>query len=310
MQVKLRFSSAKRLPASLGMLTFEKYTIEPIPEPFAGPPTSTSAYLLRFEDRFREGERGTNPIKEAALLLSLLSLVWDSDVIPQGMMIDSLLVPSETEPGAPQQPPALVSADPDLAPHLHSLSHLETSLARQFLRSCDVFSIALHSAALSPTLSFFLLCVAVECLSNKVSAGKGPRARFMDFLKDYGASSASSLPLEEFVHLLGEAYDRHRSAFTHGGMEIPRAAVVADRLGRPYVKNYVDGKEVRTPGLSWFQHLVRTALLEFLRRCPKVDGPGYDHVKDFSLEAGVISFKAKRTLQAGSVVTLDDIDLD
>jgi hypothetical protein len=310
MEVKIRFTSSKRLPPDVDSLLLGKYSIEPIPEPFDSNLTATGTYLLRFDDQYREGETSSNPFKEAALFFSLVSLAWDAELDVHGTMVNSVLVPSDIVASGIKPSPTIMKTSPDITEHLDAVKRLDPSTAKQFLRACEVFSAALHNTYQNPTLSFFLLSIAVECMANSVSAGSGPRERFLAFLTGNSADFTPSIPTEDFASLLREAYDRHRSGFTHGGKEIPHAAVLADRLGRPYVKNIVDGKEVRTPGLRWFQALVRHSLLHFLHAAASGEAPPVDHLKNVSMDAGAVSLKFKRSLERGSVVTVDDVDLD
>ena len=310
MEVKIRFTSSKRLPPDVDSLTLGRYAIEPIPEPFDSNLTATGSYLLRFDDKYREGETSSNPFKEAALFFSLLSLTWDAEVDVHGTMVNSVLVPSDIVASGIKPPPTILKTPPDITEHLEAVKRLDPSTAKQFLRACEVYSAALHQTYQNPTLSFFLLSIAVECLANSVSQGSGPRERFLAFLTDNSPGFAPLVPHLEFASLVREAYDRHRSGFTHGGKEIPQAAVLADRLGRPYVKNIVDGKEVRTPGLRWFQSLVRHSVLHFLHAAAPGDASPIDHLKEVSMGAGSVMLKFKRTPERGSVITTEDVDID
>lgn len=46
-------------------------------------------------------------------------------------------------------------------------------------------------------------------------------------------------------------YAAHRSSFVHGGREVSPASLMADSIGSSYLKHVVEGREVRTPGLSY-----------------------------------------------------------
>lgn len=76
-----------------------------------------------------------------------------------------------------------------------------------------------------------------------------------------------------------------------------------------YVKNFIDGKEVKTPSLKWFEAVVRNTLLGFLIAQETIKEPK-DTVKEISLEHGVVHLKTMRDIAAGSIVTDKDLDLD
>ncbi|MDD5045197.1 MAG: hypothetical protein PHH69_07310 [Candidatus Omnitrophica bacterium] len=107
-----------------------------------------------------------------------------------------------------------------------------------------------------------------------------------------------------------EIYYNHRSGFTHGGKKIPEAVDLADRLNRKYVKNNIDGKEVRTPSLKWFECIVQSCLMNFLIKVQKENNNQVDYFKEISLELGKVNLKLKRDVKKGQIVIVDDVDLD
>src|SRR5262245_802322 len=73
-----------------------------------------------------------------------------------------------------------------------------------------------------------------------------------------------SLPATwSYVSLSKPVYYSHRSGFIHG-REVPIAALMADHVNSSYFKHATHGKEVRTPGLGWFAHVVRGAIVGYL----------------------------------------------
>ena len=153
--------------------------------------------------------------------------------------------------------------------------------------------------------------MAIECLSNQTRAetDKGKCDSFISFILSYLPDKSQIETEEDWKELLKEVYYRHRSGFTHGGKEIPEATDIADRLNRVYVKHIIDGKEVRTPSLKWFESVVRNSLVGYLISQNSIENPK-DRVKEISLEHGVVQLIANRDLAAGSVVTEKDFKLD
>lgn len=306
MEIKVLFRTSKRIHPKFGNVKFGKYTIEPIPEKGSVSTVATSSYLLRFEDEMRAEERRSNPEKEVRLILSYLSLALGTK-----LDIDSLMIGSVNSPGSVTE-----TSHDEILEELPQLDDLHGKLqiagvdtARQFFRACEVYRTALNALGQNNTLSYFLLTVAIECLSNVLGQGDGKCDKFIDFILKY-LPDKSELSEADWRELLKEIYYRHRSGFTHGGKELPEASDLADRLNRIYVRNFIDGKEIRTPGLKWFASVVRQALLGYLMSIADVSGDHGDVVKELSLEHGSVTLKVKRDLQAFSVVTEQDVELD
>jgi hypothetical protein len=308
MEVKILFQTSRRIHPKFGMLFIGKYLVEPIPTPGAPPPTS-NRYLLRFEDEIREGEPRSHPQAEATLFLAYLSLILGSQLHIESLMVNSVNIPIG-QAVAHQNHQAVIEELPDIESLVAKFKVKEAEVARQFLRACEVYRAALNLMGENNTLSFFLFTTAIECLSNKVGKGGSCRTKFIDFILRY-LPDKSSLPSEQdWKKLLQEIYDRHRSGFTHGGKEIPEAVSLADRLNRVYVRNVVDGKEVRTPGLRWFESVVRGSLIGFLNSAEHDSEQQTDHFKAISLEYGIVNLKVKHEIQAHTVVTEKDVHLD
>ena len=154
------------------------------------------------------------------------------------------------------------------------------------------------------------MTVAIECLSNKLGEGSGSCDKFINFILKYLPDKSSLETESDWKEFLKEVYYRHRSGFTHGGKEVPEAANLADRLNRVYVRNVIDGKEVRSPGLKWFESVVRNTLIGFLMSIDDDLEKRADHFKDISLQYGNVMLRAKRDLEAHTLVTAKDVQLD
>lgn len=310
MEIKLLFASSRALHPRLGTIQAGKFTIEPMPDPTARAVKSPKRYLLRFEDHFREGEIATSPNHEGDLFLSLLAVVIGSRIETEGMMIGT--VPSHTYRGEGIYDCYEASVDeaPNLDGALADLCHLEPEFARQFLRACEVYRTALSLIGENNTLAYFLLTIAIECLANKAIGGEGTCDNFIAFILKYLPSKGDFVGEEDWREILKEVYYRHRSGFTHGGKKIPEAVWLADKLGRSYVRNELDGKEVRTPGLKWFERVVRDCLHTFLASHDYRAAKPSDLLKDLALEGGMVKVRARRAIKAGEPVGTNDIELD
>ena len=88
------------------------------------------------------------------------------------------------------------------------------------------------------------------------------------------------------------------------------ASVIADREDLPYMKHFVEGKEVKTPGLRWFSRVVRGALLGYLRSLgePKPGTGNRELFANLAREDAVLHVKARKAIAAGQAVTLNDIE--
>lgn len=309
MEVKVLFHTSRRIHPKYGVLSIGKYSVEPLPTTETGAQPASNRYLLRFDDEIREGESGSQPQAEATLFLAYLSLIIGSRLHIESLMVNSVNV-LVRQASTYRDYQAIIEELPDIDSLIARFKKKNPEVARQFLRACEVYRSALNLMGENNTLSFFLFTIAVECLSNKVGRGNGSSDKFIDFILGY-LPDKSSLPSEQdWRELLQQIYRRHRSGFTHGGKEIPEAVNLADRLNRVYVRNMVDGKEVRTPGLKWFESVVRGALVGFLNSAKYDSEQQTDHFKELSLEYGRVMVKARHNLQAHTVVTEKDVDLD
>ncbi len=310
-ETKALFITSRRLHPKFSSLSFGKYVIEPIPSPNTGNTSSTDQYLLRFPDQMGENDFRSSPTTEAEHILSLLSLWLGTRLEAKSFMVNSLNVGDLSQDVAASGITGILENPPNLELLINKFNSLDLDLARQFLRAADVYKTAVNLIGQNNTLSYFLLTVTIECLSNKTRAetDKGTCDSFINFILAYLPDKSQIETQEEWKELLKEVYYRHRSGFTHGGKEIPQATEIADQLNRVYVKNFIDGKEVKTPSLKWFETVVRNTLLGFLI-AQEISAESKDRVKEISLEHGVVHQKAKRAIKAGSIVTEKDINLD
>jgi hypothetical protein len=311
MEVKVLFNSSKKVSPTIGTINIGKYTIEPLPDPSRPSNSATTSYLLRFTDEMRAIDGGTSqPEMEARLFLSFLSLSLGSRITVSSMMINSVNVPNPSPAPPYSHYWATVEHVHEFTALFSKVSECDAELARQFLRACEVYQTAVTLVGENNTLACFLFSIAIECLSNRYGRGSGHCAKFVDFILSYYPDCKELGDETDFKGLLKEIYYRHRSGFTHGGKPIPDAATLADRLGRVYVRNMLDGKEIITPGLNWFEKVVRTTITAFVLAQSSSAGDKKDRFKDISLEFGKVMLKAARNLAAHEIVSGSDFHLD
>ena len=312
MEVKILFTSSKDIHPKFGNIIIGKYTIEPLPTNLSDLAESKIKFLLRFEDTVKPDDDRSNPIIEAQMFLSFFSLLIGSKLNIDSTMINDIK----------NEDPALytdvyneyktqIEYIPDFSLLYKKFESMEYDIAKQLLRACDVYRSAVNLIETNTTLSFFLFCIAIECLSNKVSSKSGMQEKFADFILTYLPNKSDLNSEENWRKMLKEIYYNHRSGFTHGGKTIPDAVKMADKHDRIYVKNVIDGKEVLTPGLKWFERIVRNCLVGYLLNIElKNDDDYIDHFKDISLESNVVHLKIKKDMNAGRIVTENDVELD
>ena len=313
MEIKVLFKTSKGIHPKFDSLSIGKYTIEPIPGEVSRSPKPTKPFLLRFNDKILRHGESTRPQDEARFALSCLALMLSTRLEIEEVMTGSLPFTSANDRGRVYDEYENVLEElPDLNLLFRRIRFLEKEYARQFFRACDVYRIAINLIGQNNTLSFFLFTIAIECLSHKIKTKDSATNKFVDFIRTYHPDCTTPDSEVDIEGLLKEIYSRHRSGFTHGGKEIPRASFIADSLNRPYVLNIIDGKEVRTPSLKWFESIVQSTLIGYLNSIDIDNGEGTDHLKEISIEEDKITFKGKgrRKIEPLTPVYMSDLELD
>jgi len=306
--VRLLFTSSKTLEPRLREATFDKYKISSIPTARESLNDTRENLLLEFYDLWKSGQTSSNPEKEGDYMLSLLSLILQMKVEFDSTKVNNVQVTLKKKRSSFLKGKIEFPSDfEDLFKKLHSL---DLDVLRQFLRSCSVYRTALSLIDDNPTLSFFLLMTAIEAISNKVIKSDKIRENFREFILKYLPSSFEEELGDRklLLSLIEEAYNM-RNAFTHGGTEISIGTLSADSLDRKYVKHYVEGRETYSPSLRWFESVVNSVLLEFLRVQKAVEGKE-SKLPDLAKEEAIIHVKSKKSLTAGRVVTTKEVDLN
>lgn len=310
---EMHLTLSKRFPSGVDEIRFGRYTLKAIPSQS----DENGEAVLAFLNTYRSPDSGSHPEEEAINVCRLLSLFLNVRLKKHGIRINSVDIP-KGQPGKLYRQFIGALAPVDLEVNLNRVLSLDQDLARQFVRACHVYSFALEFIPADITFAFFLLVVAVECLSSQGAIiphsqldldGKKCE-RFCHFINTYLPQQNRGNDEKDqrlFVELLKTTYYSHRSGFVHGGREVSIAALMADRAGSSYFKHQINGREVKTPGIGWFAGIVREAILGYLRSDRDIK-PDEDLLSKLAYERAGLTLKAKRDLEQYKFVTLDDIE--
>jgi hypothetical protein len=311
--VAVRFSCGRSISPELREIKFDKYRITTLPSKRDLLRPSKEDALLEFQDVWEKDQRASNPEKEAQYLLAWISLMFGATVDFDSTKVNNVNVTAQIRGKGPRPDPITSVSDLNLL--FQNLCALDEKGARQYLRACEAYRVAVSLLSENSTLAMFMLVTSVECLSNSFErrkclhlrrAGSGNYDRFRDFI-------LSNLPVDleaeksdrMFPELLKRCY-AIRSAFTHGGKPLSLAAGLADQVEKKFVRHFEDGRQVVTPSLAWFENLVRSVLIEFSRRR---SGERQASLARLALEEGTLMLRAKRSVKLGQIMTREDVEL-
>ncbi len=313
-QTRLRLS--KQFEPGVGSFSLGKYRVSALPSDQPG----VGEAILEFPDTFEAPiGGGSHPEEEATIVCNLLSLDLDARVSHTALRLNDIDIPSSGRPALYSRYTGVFSAV-NADRHLRHFNSLPIDLARQVSRACRAFASALHFIPSDPTFAFFLLVVAVECLSSQAAIipaddldlDSKKCERFCRFIEQFLPASDrgdDERNAELLKELLKTAYYSHRSSFVHGGREVSSAALMADAAGSSYFKHATDGREVRTPGLGWFAGIARGSILGYLLSQENAQVVAQDDLPaTLAFEKAALRLKAKKNMEAGHAVTLGDID--
>jgi hypothetical protein len=317
MKVDITVLHSRPFSPTFSDIKFGKYLLRSLPTDEGSGRSARWRSLITFLDEMRSGENSSQPLVESQHVVAFLSAHFRMRIEIEGLALNGVngLYTADNRALYPDFEKQVKDLD-GLEGEYFKLSSLDLDTGRQYLRACDCYRLAQDLIPKNTTLAYFLLTISIECLAQKLvpsdpsKPGSQTCDKFIKFLNDFLPESIKSeWPGKEGLPtVLKEVYYNHRSGFTHGGKEIPDAVLLADRLKRDYVKNLIDGNEVRTPGLRWFEKIVAGALNEFLRRSNgQKEG---SLLKDISLEKGSVMLKVKTSLSKGTIVTAENADLD
>ena len=301
--VVTRFWCSKVFSPTIEETVLGKYRIRPIPKEASIRSPVGQELLLFYVDRWKEGQQNSNPVEESGYVLAWLSVLLKARIEYRASKINDVDIDLRVRSRYEDFVSTLEALPAELSDLYSKLLSLDENLLCQYVRSCLVYQNAVSALESSPTLAFFLLVVAIECLSNTVVPRGGNRDRFVQFIKSHVPTDNEAL----FARLLGQAY-KYRSAFTHGGSAIPEACLMADQAGYSYIKHYLDGRETYSPGIGWLERVVNAALIEFLRRQRVVLKPDAD-LSDLARQQGIVILKTKKAVESGALATDENVEV-
>ncbi len=315
-EVRIRFRSNNFVPDNTGRVSIGDYAIEQMPS------TDNSEAILVFEvepgplpkDMF------FNLVKlEANYFLSFLSLISLSNCEFQaGLWNKENIVTLERKYVLSRKPFNFEAA----REHYSRFCSLSDEQRKRLVNACKRYRQAVSIYDKEPVVSFFLLVVAIECLSNSMdiresdvawtlyesfygSKFKRNRSRripssvkFVEFICKYLPTGV--LAAEGEIDLLKKrllsAYFI-RNSFVHDGEDLPSPVSMADFLGRRsivYVAPRDDKRiEIRAPGMLWLERIVVNALIGYLTK-ESGDRVQPSVFRDLAREAGTYAMKLRK----------------
>jgi hypothetical protein len=286
-EVRIRFRSNNFLPDNTGRVAIGDYAIEQIPS------SDNSEAILIFEAGHGPLPKDMffNLIKlEANYFLSFLSLISLSNCEFQaGLWNKENIATPERKYVLTRNPFNLEAAKE----HYSRFCSLGNEQRKRFVNACKRYRQAVSIYDKEPIVSFFLLVVAIECLSNSIDIRESDLAwavyesfygsklkrnrrrripssvKFVEFICKYLPTDV--LAAEGEIDLLKKrllsAYFI-RNSFVHDGEDLPSPVSMADFLGRRsivYVAPRDDKRiEIRAPAMLWLERIVVNALIGYL----------------------------------------------
>jgi len=315
-EVRVRFRSNNFVPDNTGRVSIGDYTIEQIPS------TDSSEAILVFE-----AEPG--PLRkemffklaklEANYFLSFLSLISLSNCEFQaGLWNKENIVTLEGKYVLSRKPFNFEAAKE----HYSRFCSLSEEQRRRFVNACKRYRQAVSIYDKEPVVSFFLLVVAIECLSNSMDIRESEVAWAVyesfygsKFKRDRLRRIPSSVKFVEFIcrylptgvlategetdllkkRLLSAYFIRN--SFVHDGEDLPSPVSMADFVGRRsivYTALRDDRRiEIRAPAMLWLERIVVNVLIGYL-----VKESGHrmqpSAFKDLAREAGTYAMKLRK----------------
>jgi hypothetical protein len=302
LDVSIRFQSSRQFPESMS-LGFDSYRVAAVPN------SDGKEAVLEFKDEWIQSQTASNPVQEGKLILSWLSGLLRSRLAVRAEEINGMSVESRS---AYPQFSATLEPTLELLNLFDTLCSFDEKLFCTYLRACDLYQLAAQVIDDRPSLANFLFVSCIECLGSVVTPGGSFRQSFLSFIKRYCPSGllGTTIPQMPVDGLLSKIHE-FRSQYAHGGKDVPTASLLADKQKLVWVKHFEDGKEELAPSIGWFESVVQASLIEFLRTYPKGTIPVRKRQRfiDLALGFGTTHLKAKRNIQAGQVLTGDDVEL-
>lgn len=304
LQITTLFLASKSLPIESQKTEFERYELESIPIEKEDLNDSRENMLLKYIDKWDENQMASNSIIESKYVISLLSLFFRMNANYSATKINFIheikLYKNENYFSG------MIDIPNELGSIFQMINSIDMKLARQIVRSCQMYQTSISLFEKNFTLAFFLLVTSIECLSDVIYKNMSKKQKFKKFILEYLPNNIKKEEYKDknlFIELLNEAY-KIRSGFTHGGKQIQIISYTSNITGK-YVKHYVNKKEVKTPRISWFEQIVSGVIFEFIKRQKR--GDNKNNLSKLALEESVVYLKARRPLEAGELLSEKDV---
>ncbi len=312
-KVSMKCDVGESLKAGFSEITFGKYTLSPLPT--KSKDEFKTELLLNFIDKWKDEQTGSNPEKEGEIILSWLSLILRQKVKVNSVRLNEISISN------PDQENIIFDSPIRFPENLHDLysrfKSLPLDLLERYLRACECYQQALLTSNNNPSISFFLLVVCVECLSNKEQNFYEHLIKKLDnkneiskqeiknlhesFVKEYGIKKNfinfimsrygdwnGQFSEEEFKKFLSSVYDI-RSSFTHKGENLEKYIKFVDNtLKSKSVFTTIKDKKVEFPGLNYLAEIVQKVLINFLE---KQESSECDNLPQLALNESLINLE-------------------
>jgi hypothetical protein len=314
-EVRIRFRSNNFVPDNTGRVVIGDYAIDQIPS------SDNSEAVLIFGARHDQLPKDMffNLIRlEANYFLSFLSLISLSNCEFQAGLWNKENIATPERKYVLTRKPFEFDA---VREHYQRFCSLGNEERKRFVNACKRYRQAIATYEKEPVVSFFLLVVAIECLSNSIDIRENDIA-WSVYESFYGSkfkrnrrTIPSSVKFVEFIckylpadvlaaegeldllkkRLLSAYFIRNR--FVHAGEDLPSPVSTADFLGKRsivYVTPRDDKEiEIRGPAMLWLERIVVNAMVGYLIKAP-VRKVQPSVLRELAREAGIYKIKFRQ----------------
>lgn len=325
-QTAIKCRLGKSLKPDFSEVNIGKYSFSPLPSEISE--GFETELLLNFEDKWKEGQEGSNPGREGEIILSWLSMVLRQKLKVCSSRLNNVQIPNYNKEIIIFE--SLINFPDNLSELYIKLKSLPMNLLDKYVRACECYQEALLVSNSNPTISFFLFVVSVECLSNKdndfygylmkelseereISKEKienvykkfkeeyGLKTNFIDFILSNFEEWKKDFSEEDFIKLLSSIYNI-RSLFTHEGENLEKYIKLIDcSLKSKSISTKIGNKDLEFPGLNYLSDIIRVVLINFLAK-QKVSEQ--DNIPELALKDSLVNLKVAddETIKKGEFV--------
>jgi hypothetical protein len=325
-QTVIKCKLGKSLKPDFSGVNIGKYSFSPLPSEISE--GFETELLLNFEDKWKEGQEGSNPEREGEIILSWLSMVLRQKLKVCSSRLNNVQIPTNNKEIILFE--SLINFPDNISELYIKLKSLPIDLLDKYVRACECYQEALLVSNNNPTISFFLFVVSVECLSNKdndfygyltkeLSKEKeiskeeiekvykkfkeeyGLKTNFIEFILSNFDEWKKEFSEEDFRKLLSSIYNI-RSLFTHEGENLEKYIKLIDcSLKSKSISTKIGNKDLEFPGLTYLSNVIRVVLINFLA---KQEVSQQDNIPELALKDSLVNLKVadEETIKKGEFV--------